>query len=45
MEEDFAGESVVGCPDLPEVDERVDGCEEGSIQPSPALRYELGYCV
>lgn len=42
VEQDLAGDGVVGVPDLLEVDQRVDGGEEGSVQPSSALRDELG---
>ena len=45
MEEGFAPDGVVGGPDLLEVEERVDGCEEGSVQPTAALGDEFGYGI
>lgn len=41
VEEDLAGEGVVGGPDLLEVDEGVDGSEKGTVQPTTSLRDEL----
>lgn len=38
MQEDLAAECVISTPDLPEVDKRVDSCEESSVQPSSSLR-------
>lgn len=41
VKEDLAANSVIGMPDLSKVDERVDCCEEGTVQPSSTLRDEL----
>ena len=45
VEEDLATDCVVCMPDLTEVDEGVDGCEEGTIEPTSALRYEFGHGI
>lgn len=45
VQEDLACDGVVGVPDLFEVDEGVDGGEEGSVEPATALGDELGYRV
>jgi hypothetical protein len=37
VEEDLASDGVVGFPDLPEMDEGIDGSKEGSVKPAPAL--------
>jgi hypothetical protein len=42
MQEDLASESMVCKPDLLEVDEGVNGSEEGTVEPSTSLRDELG---
>jgi len=41
MEEDFPAYGVIGVPDLTEVDEGVDGGEEGTVEPATTLRYEF----
>jgi len=43
VQEDLAGDGVVGAPDLPEVGERVDGGEEGAVEPAASLRDEFGH--
>jgi hypothetical protein len=45
MEENLAPDSMVGCPDLLEVEERVYGSEEGTVEPTSTLGNELGYGV
>ena len=45
VEQDFAREGVVSLPDLLEVDQGVDGGEEGSIEPTTALGDEFRNCV
>ncbi len=42
VQEHLARDGVVGEPDLLEVDKRVDGGEEGAVEPAAALRDELG---
>ena len=42
VEKNLAANSVVGTPDLAEVDERVDSSEEGAVEPTTALGYEFG---
>jgi hypothetical protein len=41
MEQDLAPHGVVGAPDLLEVEERIDGGEEGTVKPAATLRDEL----
>ena len=41
MQEDFAGDGMIGAPELPEVGEGVDGGEEGSVEPAATLGYEF----
>jgi len=47
VEQDFAPERVVRVPDLFEVEEGVDGGEEGAVEPAAALGYEFrdGICT
>lgn len=45
VQENFAADCVICSPDLAEVDEGVDGSEEGAVEPSSSLRDELRYCV
>jgi len=33
---------MIGTPNLTEVDERIYSGEEGTVKPSPSLRYEFG---
>jgi hypothetical protein len=42
MQQDLPSDGMVGMPDLSEVDQRVDGSEEGTVQPASPLRDELG---
>jgi hypothetical protein len=42
VRQDLANYGVVGLPDLAEVNQRVDGFEEGTVEPAAALRDELG---
>ena len=42
VEEYLPADGVISMPDLAEVDERVDGCEEGAVEPPSSLRDELG---
>ncbi len=41
VEEDLAAYGVICLPNLFEMNKRIDSCEEGSIKPSPTLRYEF----
>ena len=41
VEKDLAADGVVSVPDLAEVDERVNSCEEGAIEPATTLGDEL----
>ena len=41
VEENLAAHGVVGAPDLAEVDEGVDGGEEGTVEPAAPLGYEF----
>lgn len=41
VKEDFAGNSVIGVPDLAEVNKGVDGGEESTVEPSSSLGYEF----
>lgn len=45
VQKDLPADSVIRPPNLFEMHERVDSCEEGSVKPSPTLRYELGYGI
>lgn len=45
VEEDLAPDGVVSRPDLLEVEERVDGCEEGTVEPTSTLGDELRHRV
>ena len=38
VQQDLASHGVVGLPDLTEVNQRVDGCKEGAVEPAAALR-------
>jgi hypothetical protein len=42
VQQDFAPDGVVGCPYLFEVQQGVDGGEEGAVKPSSTLGNELG---
>ena len=37
MEQNLAGDGVIGGPDLAEVDQGIDSGEEGTVEPAPAL--------
>jgi hypothetical protein len=43
VQENLARQRVVGLPDLPEMGQRVDGGEEGPIEPAMALRDGFGH--
>jgi hypothetical protein len=45
VQEDLACSGVVGRPDLAEVDERVDGGEEGAVEPAAALGDKFGNSI
>jgi hypothetical protein len=45
MKEDFSSESVIGFPDLTEVNKRVNCGEERAIQPSSSLRHKFRYSI
>jgi hypothetical protein len=42
VQKDFAANGVVCCPDLAVMDKGIDGCKEGTIEPSSTLRDEFG---
>lgn len=37
VQEDFAGDGVICAPDLADLDERIDGSEEGTVEPTSTL--------
>jgi hypothetical protein len=45
VEQDLTPDGVVGRPDLLEVEERVHGSEEGTVEPTSTLGDELGNVV
>jgi hypothetical protein len=42
VQKDFAPNSMVCCPDLAVMNKGIDGCKEGTIEPSSTLRDEFG---
>jgi hypothetical protein len=42
VQKDFAANGMVCCPDLAVMDKGIDGCKEGTIEPSSTLRNEFG---
>jgi hypothetical protein len=42
VQKDFAANGMVCCPDLAVMDKGIDGCKEGTIEPSSTLRDEFG---
>jgi hypothetical protein len=41
VQQHLAPEGVIGRPNLPEVEQRIDGSKEGTIEPSSTLRNEF----